>query len=121
RVRLSLVDIISGIYTSQAIVAALLKRGRTCEGQYLDISLAHSITAVQGYKYAEHELTKGAISGELFAGIGLYATADGFIAMSAMKEQHIIDLLGVLGLADALQHPRFATPQGRFEHQGALR
>jgi crotonobetainyl-CoA:carnitine CoA-transferase CaiB-like acyl-CoA transferase len=121
RVRLSLVDIISGIYTSQAIVAALLKRGRTGEGQYIDISLAHSITAVQGYKYAEHELTQGAISGELFAGIGLYATADGFIAMSAMKEQHIIDLMGVLNLGDALEDPRFATPQARFDHQGALR
>ncbi|QHE83892.1 CaiB/BaiF CoA transferase family protein [Hydrogenophaga sp. BPS33] len=121
RVRLSLVDIISGIYTSQAIVAALLKRARTGEGQTIDISLAHSITAVQGYKYAEHELTQGAISGELFAGIGLYATADGFIAMSAMKEQHIIDLMGVLGLGDALQDPRFATPQARFDNQGALR
>lgn len=121
RVRLSLVDIISGIYASQAVVAALLKRGRTGEGQYIDISLAHSITAVQAYKYAEHELTQGTLSGELFAGIGLYATADGFIAMSAMKEQHIIDLVTLLGLEDALQDARFATPQSRFENQGALR
>src|SRR4051794_4132497 len=79
RVRLSVVDIITGIYTSNAIVAALLQRGRTGEGQYIDMALAHCITAVQGYKYAEHELTQGAISGELFAGIGIYRTADGFI------------------------------------------
>jgi crotonobetainyl-CoA:carnitine CoA-transferase CaiB-like acyl-CoA transferase len=121
RVRLSLVDIISGIYTSNAVVAALLQRGRTGEGQYLDIALAHCITAVQAYKYAEHELTGGKISGELFAGIGIYKTADGFIAMSAMKEQHVIDLMGVLGLSDRLQDPRFATPQGRFEQQDQLR
>ena len=121
RVRLSLVDIVTGIYTSQAIVAALLKRGRTGQGQFIDISLAHSITAVQAYKYAEHELTQGALSGELFAGIGLYRTADGFIAMSAMKEQHTIALMGVLGLDAALQDPRFASAEARFEHQGALR
>lgn len=121
RVRLSLVDVVSGIYTSNAIVAALLQRGRTGEGQYLDMALAHCITAVQGYKYAEHELTGGQISGELFAGIGIYPTADGFIAMSAMKEQHVIDLISLLGLADQLQDPRFATPSARFEHQGALR
>ena len=121
RVRLSLVDIISGIYTSNAVVAALLQRGRTGEGQFIDMALAHCITAVQGYKYAEHELTNGAISGELFAGIGIYQTADGFIAMSAMKEQHVIDLMTVLGLEGQMQDPRFATPQGRFENQGALR
>ena len=121
RVRLSLVDIISGIYTSNAVVAALLQRGRTEEGQFIDMALAHCITAVQGYKYAEHELTNGAISGELFAGIGIYQTADGFIAMSAMKEQHVIDLMTVLGLEGQMQDPRFATPQGRFENQGALR
>ena len=121
RVRLSLVDIISGIYTSNAVVAALLQRGRSGEGQFIDMALAHCITAVQGYKYAEHELTNGAISGELFAGIGIYQTADGFIAMSAMKEQHVIDLMTVLGLEGQLQDPQFATPQGRFENQGALR
>ena len=121
RVRLSLVDIISGIYTSNAVVAALLQRGRSGEGHFIDMALAHCITAVQGYKYAEHELTNGAISGELFAGIGIYQTADGFIAMSAMKEQHVIDLMTVLGLEGQMQDPRFATPQGRFENQGALR
>lgn len=121
RVRLSLVDVITGIYTSNAIVAALLQRGRTGEGQYIDMALAHCITAVQGYKYAEHELTGGEISGELFAGIGIYKTADGFIAMSAMKEQHVIDLMTVLGLEGQLLEPRFATPQGRFERQGELR
>lgn len=121
RVRLSLVDVISGIYTSNAVVAALLKRGRTGEGQYIDMALAHCITAVQGYKYAEHELTGGKLSGELFAGIGIYKTADGFIAMSAMKEQHVIDLMGVLGLEGLLQDPRFATPHDRFGNQGELR
>jgi len=121
RVRLSLVDVITGIYTSNAVVAALLQRGRTGEGQYIDMALAHCITAVQGYKYAEHELTGGAISGELFAGIGIYRTADGFIAMSAMKEQHVIDLMTVLGLESQLLEPRFSTPQGRFERQGELR
>lgn len=121
RVRLSLVDIITGVYTSNAIVAALLQRSRTGHGQYIDMALAHCITAVQAYKYAEHELTGGEISGELFAGIGIYKTADGFIAMSAMKEQHVIDLMTLLGLGDQLQDARFATAQGRFDNQGELR
>jgi len=121
RVRLSLVDIITGIYTSNAIVAALLQRSRNGAGQYIDLSLAHGITAVQAYKYAEHELTGGKLSGELFAGIGIYRTKDGFIALSAMKEQHVTDLLVLLGHGDLLQAPRFATPAARFERQDELR
>lgn len=121
RARLSLVDITTGIYASNAVVSALFQRVRSGRGQYIDLSLMHSITAVQGYKYAEHQLKGGAISGELFAGIGIYRTADGFIAMSAMKEQHVLDLMAVLGLQDQLSDPRFASPQSRFEHQGDLR
>ncbi|WP_241673275.1 CaiB/BaiF CoA transferase family protein [Lacisediminimonas profundi] len=121
RVRISLVDIISGIYASNAIVAALFQRVRTGAGQYIDLSLMHSITAVQGYKYAEHELTGGALSGELFAGIGIYRTADGFIALSAMKEEHVTDLISLIGRSDLLTDPRFATAAARFEHQGELR
>lgn len=121
RARLSLVDITTGIYASNAVVSALFQRVCGGAGQYIDLSLMHGITAVQGYKYAEHQLTGGAISGELFAGIGIYGTTDGFIAMSAMKEKHVLDLIAVLGLANQLSDPRFATPQSRFEHQGDLR
>ena len=121
RVRLSMVDIISGIYGSNAVVGALFKCARTGQGQFIDLALAHSMTAVQAYKYAEHEMTQGQLKGELFAGIGIYPTADGFIAMSAMKEQHVIDLMAILGLSDALNDPMFSTPQARFTNQAQLR
>lgn len=121
RVRLSMVDIISGIYGSHAVLGALFRCSRTGQGQFIDLALAHGITAVQAYKYAEHELTQGQLKGELFAGIGIYATADGFIAMSAMKEQHVIDLMTILGLSAALEDPMFSTPQARFMNQAQLR
>lgn len=121
RVRISLVDVVTGVYASQAILGALIQRGRTGLGRHLDISLMHSITAVQGYKYAEHEATGGALGKELFAGIGIYRTADGFIAMSAMKEQQVVDLVRLIGQGGALEDPRYSTPAARFENQDALR
>ena len=121
RVRLSMVDIISGIYGSHAVVGALFKCARTGQGQHIDLALAHSITAVQSYKYAEHEITQGQLKGELFAGIGIYSTADGFIAMSAMKEQHVIDLMTILDLSHALNDPMFSTADARFKNQAQLR
>ncbi|MBS77755.1 CoA transferase [Variovorax sp.] len=121
RVRISVVDVVTGVYTSQAILGALLQRGRTGQGRHLDISLMHCITAVQGYKYAEHEATGGALGKELFAGIGIYRTADGFVALSAMKEQQVVDLMRLIGQGVALEDARYATPAGRFENQDALR
>ncbi|WP_353146052.1 CoA transferase [Pollutimonas bauzanensis] len=121
RVRVSLVDIITGIYVSQATLGALFQRVRSGKGQYLDISLMHSITAVQGYKYAEHELTGGTLRKELFAAIGMYSTADGHIALSAMREQQVLDLISVIHRDDILLDGRFATAEARFQNQDALR
>lgn len=121
RVRIAVVDVVTGIYTSQAILGALMQRVRTGQGRHLDISLMHCITAVQGYKYAEHEATGGVLRKELFAAIGIYRTADSFIALSAMKEQHVIDLIRLIGRGDVLEDSRFSTAAGRFQNQDALR
>lgn len=121
RVRIAVIDVVTGIYASQAILGALMQRVRTGQGRHLDISLMHCITAVQGYKYAEHEATGGALRKELFAAIGIYRTADGFIALSAMKEQHVVDLVGLIGRGAVLEEERFSTAAARFENQDALR
>jgi len=121
RVRISMVDVVTGVYLSNAIVAALFQRMRTGSGQYLDISLMHAITAVQGYKYAEHQATAGALRRELFAAIGIYRTADGYIALSAMRDQQVTDLMALIGSAEVLDDPRFASAAARFENQDGLR
>lgn len=121
RVRISLVDVVTGVYLSNAVLGALVQRGRTGEGQHLDLSLIHCISAVQGYKFAEHQATGGAIARELFAAIGIYRCADGFIALSAMRDQQVVDLIGLIGQQPLLQDPRFDTAQARFENQDALR
>lgn len=121
RVRISLVDVVTGIYLSQAVLAALVQRGRTGQGQHVDLSLMHCIAAVQGYKFAEHQASGGAIARELFAAIGIYRCADGYVALSAMRDQQVIDVMRVMGREDLLDDPRFGSPQARFENQDGLR
>ncbi|GAB2484646.1 CoA transferase [Comamonas humi] len=121
RVRISLVDVVTGIYLSQAVLAALVQRGRTGEGQHVDLSLMHCIAAVQGYKFAEHQASGGTIARELFAAIGIYRCADGYIALSAMRDQQVIDLMRLIGQEALLQQPGFGSPQARFENQDRLR
>ncbi|MDM9558470.1 CaiB/BaiF CoA transferase family protein [Bordetella petrii] len=122
RVRISVVDIVTGIYASHAVLAALMARHRNGGlGQYIDLSLMHGIGALQGPKYAEHAATRGVISRELFAAIGIYQTRDGHIALSAMRDQQVTDFIGLIGRADVLSDPRYATQQDRYRNQDGLR
>lgn len=121
RVRIALVDVVTGVYLSQAVLGALIQRGRTGEGQHVDVSLLHCISAVQAYKFAERQAAGGTTAGELFAGIGIYRCADGFIAVSAMRDQQVIDLIRIVAGEGTLADARYGTPQARFENQDALR
>lgn len=122
RVRVSVVDIVTGVYASHAVLAALLARqaDQGC-GQYIDMSLMHGISAVQGPKYAEYAATKGVVTRELFAAIGIYKTQDGHIALSAMRDQQVTDFITLIGRADLLSSPEYATQQDRYTNQDALR
>ncbi len=121
RVRVPLVDLVTGVYASQAVLAAMLLRGRTGKGCHLDINLLHASLALQSYKVAEHRVTGGATGREAYATVGIYRTQDGYIALSGTKRRHVEDLLGLIGRTELLQDPRFATDAARFENQEALR
>jgi crotonobetainyl-CoA:carnitine CoA-transferase CaiB-like acyl-CoA transferase len=121
RVRIAMVDVVTGVYLSQAILGALLQRGRTGQGQHVDVSLMHCISAVQGYKFAEYEATGGGVARELFAAIGIYRCADGFLAISAVRDQQVVDLIRLVGRHDLLADRRFGGAQERFDNQDALR
>ncbi|MBO9354646.1 CoA transferase [Bordetella petrii] len=122
RVRISVVDILTGVYASNAALAALMGRsGNGGQGQYIDLSLMHGISAVQGPKYAEHQATRGAVSRELYAAIGIYKTQDGHVALSAMRDQQVTDFIKLIGRADVLEDGVYATQRDRHENQDALR
>lgn len=120
RVRVALVDVLTGLYASHAVLAALLRRSRTGAGQHLDVSLMHGSAALQGYKYAEFVASAGVLKRELYAGVGIYRTADGYIALSAMRDEQVEALMRCVGCGALLDDARFATPAARFEHQEAL-
>lgn len=122
RVRISVVDIVTGVYGSNAVLAALMGRhANQGRGQYIDLSLMHGISAVQGPKYAEYKATRGVVSRELYAAIGIYKTFDGYIALSAMRDQHVTDFIELIGRADILSDPLYATQHDRHQNQDGLR
>jgi crotonobetainyl-CoA:carnitine CoA-transferase CaiB-like acyl-CoA transferase len=121
RVRVAVVDVSAGVYAGYAALAAVIRRARTGTGEYLDINLMHAAAALQGYKIAEDAASGGARQGELFAGIGIYATQDGYLALSAIRDAHVVGLLEAIGRTALIEEPRFSTLEKRLERQDELR
>lgn len=122
RVRISMVDISTGIFVSHATLAALFKRiSKKTAGQHIDLSLMHCITAIQGPKYAEFVASDGEPTKELYAAIGIYKTKDGAIALSAMKDQHVTSLITLINKQSLLNEKNFSRQELRHKNQDALR
>ncbi len=121
RLKIGIIDISAGIYASNAVLAALMARGRSGEGPYLDINLTHTAAALQAYKIAEDAASGGAAQQELYAGTGTYRTQDSWIAVSAIRDMHVEQLLSIVGRADLLGDARFAFGELRLVNQEALR
>lgn len=121
RLKLGIIDVSAGIYASNAVLAALMARERSGTGQYLDINLTHTAAAIQAYKIAEDAASGGAPQQELYAGTGTYRTQDSWLAVSAIRDKHVEQLLCIVERGDLLRDPRFESGEQRLANQEALR
>jgi succinate--hydroxymethylglutarate CoA-transferase len=113
-VGMSITDVMGGMNGAFAVVAALLHRERTGEGQHVQVSLLASAVAAQS-EQAVHFLNTAV--GEPARGsvmhahpyipppYGFYATKDGFIALSSGRQ--VPTLCRVLGIEDLTLDQRF--------------
>ncbi len=114
------VDLMGSLYGFQAVSAAMFARQRKGGGHYLDISLMQAAAALQAAKIAEFAFHGGAPAA-LNAPAGSYRTADGWIAVTLMREEQYVRLCDALGRPDLHTDPRYATFATRAENLQALR
>lgn len=118
-------DLNAGLFASHAILAALLFRARTGEGQYIDTSLFEAALAYTIWESNEYWATGSppqrlGTAHRLSAPYQVLATSNGWIAIGAANQRNWERLAQALGRADLLHDPRFADNGKRMQHLAEL-
>ena len=125
KVGVAVTDIFTGVYASTAILAALIQRGRTGEGQHIDMALldvATSIMANQALNY----LTTGKAPGMMgnahpnLAPYAVFDCADGWIILATGNDSQYRKLCTILDVADMADDPAFLTNADRVANREAM-
>ncbi len=125
RVGVAVADIITGMYSATAILAALNHRERTGEGQYIDMALLDSATALlanQGMNYLISGRSPGR-SGNSHPNVAPYQpfeTSDGWIIVAVGNDDQFARFCQLLGLSEMAEEERFIRNQGRIENRAEL-
>ena len=112
-------DKVSGLYGSQAILAALIHKLRTGEGQHVEVPMFECFT---NFMLEEHmqAMTFDPPMGpvgyprQLDPGRQPFPTSDGWISLVLYTDAKIIQFFNLCGAGDVLKSEPFDTPAGRF-------
>ncbi len=126
RVGYPVADTTGGMTAAFAVVAALLKRERTGQGELIDVSMLESTVAAMGW----------AVSNWLVAGVaarpmgnenmtaspsGAFATADGILNIAANEQGQFETLCDLIGRPALKRDPRFAEREERKRRRFELK
>lgn len=118
-------DTVGGLNAAFAIMAALLHRERTGEGQFIDIALLDSIMPLMGW-VAANWLIGGKppvlMGNDNFtaAPSGTFATRDGYINIAANKQEQWEAVTELVGLPELKSDPRFQERDTRKQNRKEL-
>ncbi|MGD0490611.1 MAG: CaiB/BaiF CoA-transferase family protein [Steroidobacteraceae bacterium] len=121
----ALADILTGLYATVGVLAALNHRERTGVGQYIDVSLLDVQVACLANQ-ALNYLNTGRVPerlGNAHPNIVPYQdfpTSDGYMIIAVGNDAQFARLCTVAGLPDLAADPRFSSNKQRVENRAAL-
>ena len=125
KVGVALTDVMTGLYATVAVLAALNHRERTGEGQHIDMALLDVQVACLANQ-ASNYLVGGTVPhrmGNAHPNIVPYQefpTADGYMIIAVGNDGQFGRLCATLGHADWASDERFATNPQRVKHRAEL-
>lgn len=118
-------DLVAGMNGALGIVAALLRRERTGQGDSVSVSLLGSMIGLLSFQ-ASNYFADGRLPARtgndhgIASPYGLFETADGQVAIAPSNDVVYHKLLDALELAELRADPRFATNADRMRNRGAI-
>lgn len=126
KVGVALVDVISGLFASVGILAALRHRERTGEGQRVEIDLLSCLLAALANQGSAYTLA-GRVAGRMgnaHPSIAPYEplpTGDGDLVLAVGNDRQFGALTRVVGRPELAEDARFAVNEARVANRGELR
>ncbi len=122
----SVADVVSGLFASWAILAALNQRHITGLGQHLDISMLSSMLALQplvaARLFASDKAPKRVGNRHpISAPFGAFIAQDGMFMLAVLNDKLMRSLAAVIDEPLILSDPLFATDELRFQNESVLR
>ena len=125
KVGIAVTDVLTGMYASVAILAAITHRERTGMGQYIDTALLDTIVA-----FNASQIVSYFASGEIPVRWGnahpqvvpyeVFATSDGHIILAVGNDSQFASFCHAAGRPELAQEERFKTNSQRIVHRDAL-
>ncbi|MFE7225272.1 CaiB/BaiF CoA transferase family protein [Nocardioides sp. NPDC057577] len=125
RVGVPIADMVTGVYAFSGVLLALQARHRTGVGQLVDCNLVNTAVSLL-HPHSPSYLMAGKVgqrTGSAHPTIAPYnsfAASDGQMFIGAGNDGQFRKLIGVLGVSELAEDPRFATNGERLTHRGAL-
>lgn len=125
KVGVALADILTGLYATVAVQAALAERETSGKGQAIDLAL-FDVQAATLANQAMNYLVGGQIPKRLgnahpnIVPYQAFATGDGHMILAVGNDQQFRQFCQVAGCSELAQDPRFATNPQRVKHRDTL-
>ena len=123
RVGYSIGDMAGGLFMAQGVLAALVERGRSGKGQYIDVAMLDAQVNL-----AENAVVRHFATGELPSRIGTrhplntpfqaLPTKDGYVVLAGVRDWALF--CGLIGHDELIADPRFAASRDRTKHHAEL-
>jgi crotonobetainyl-CoA:carnitine CoA-transferase CaiB-like acyl-CoA transferase len=125
KVGVAVTDVLTGMYATTAVLAALAHRERSGRGQHVDLALLDVQVAMLANQ-AQSFLVSGRPPGRLgnahpsIVPYQAFATSDGHLVLAIGNDGQFARFCEVAGRPELARDPRFATNASRVQHRAEL-
>ena len=122
---IAITDLMTGMYATVAILAALAHRDRTGEGQWLDLCLFDSAVAMMAVMNMNYLVTgtppgRAGNAHQNIVPYQVFACADGHLILAVGNDSQFAKFCDVAGKAEWARDSRFAQNANRVRHRATL-